>query len=248
MQYQAAPGPAPAAPPSAPWTVRDMLKAIGLVVLGTLAVSVPAAVVAASLAGGADIEKDPGALTAVLAASLFLELFLLATAVHFSVGKYHLPMARLGLRVPERAGWWLPGALVMGGLGIVYTYFTVLSAFGVEPNADIPEEAFHSAAPLVVLAVLSLVFAPLMEEIFFRGFIFGGLRGRWGTAGAALGSGFLFALAHIGNPGTLYIIPPIGLVGALFALGYAYSGSVYPTMAAHFLFNLVSFSVGLATA
>ncbi len=225
-----------------------MLKAIGLVILGTLAASVPAALVAAALADGADIDKDPEALTAVLAASLFLELFLLATAVHFSVRKYGLPLSRLGLRMPERAGWWLPFALVMGGLGIVYVYFTILAGFGVEPDADIPEEAFHNLAPAAVLAVLSLVFAPLMEEVFFRGFIFGGLRGRWGAVGAALGSGFLFALAHIGNPGTLYIIPPIGLVGALFALGYAYSGSIYPTMAAHFLFNLVSFSVGLATS
>jgi hypothetical protein len=249
MQYQAALEPAEGCPEAAPWTIRDMLTSIGIVIVGMLAALVPSAVLAAALAEDTnDIESDPEALTVVLSVSFILELLLLGTAVHFSVRKYGAPWRALGLRWPDRAGWWLPGALVMAGLGIVYVYFATLSAFGVEPEADIPEEAFDNLGPLIVLAVLSLAFAPLMEEVFFRGFIFGGLRARWGVRWAALGSGFLFALAHIGNPGTFYILPPITLVGALFAWGYVYSGSIMPPVAAHFLFNLFSFSVGLAQA
>jgi len=234
--------------PDIPWTPADMAKAIGIVVLGMLVVAVPTALLASALAGTRDINKDPEALTVVLGASFFLEVFLLGTAVYFSVIKYGLPWSVLGLRAPSQGGWWLPPALVVAGLFVIYGYFAVLGAFGVHPSADLPEEAFQNVAPAATLAVLSLIFAPIMEEIFFRGFIFGGLRRRWGTLGAALGSGALFAVAHIGNPGTVYVLPPIGLVGALFALGYAYSGSLLPVMAAHCLFNLFSFTVGLASS
>lgn len=222
-----------------------MAKATGIVVLGMLLVAVPTALLASFLADGGDINKDPEALTVVLGASFFLEVFLLGTAAYFSVVKYGLPWGVLGLRAPARGGWWLPPVLFVGALSVIGGYFTVLGAFGVHPKTDLPEEAFNNVAPAVTVAVLSLLFAPVMEEIFFRGFIFGGLRRRWGTMGAALGSGLLFALAHIGNPGTIYLLVPVGLVGALFAWGYAYSGSLLPVMAAHFLFNLFSFVLGL---
>ncbi len=225
-----------------------MAMAIGLVVLATLAVSIPTAVIAAVIAGDLELEKDPTALTIVLGASIFLEVFLLSFAYLFSVRKYGAPWSALGLRTPGRGGYWLPGALVMSGLILVYAYFAVLAALGIEPDTDLPEETFDNAGPIVVVAVLSLIFAPVMEEIFFRGFIAGGLRGRWGTLWAALASGLLFASAHIGNPGNFYIIPPITLVGAIFAWGYFYSGSLIAPMIAHFLFNLLSFLVGLATS
>lgn len=240
--------PPPAAAGRTPWGIRDMLKAIGLILVGIVIVSVPAAIIAAAIAGSANVEDNPTALAIVLGTSVFLELFLLAAAFLFSVRKYEVSWRDLGLRVPSRGSFWLSPALVMGSLGLMYVYFGVLAAFGVEPDTDVPKQAFQNLGPLVVLGVVSLGFAPVMEELFFRGFVFGGLRGRWGTAFAALGSGVLFGVAHAGNPGTLYIIPPIALVGALFAWGYWYSGSIFTTMAAHFLFNLFSFSVGLATS
>ncbi len=231
-----------------PWRLGDMAKAIGLVIGGTLVMSVPTVVIADAIAGGGDVEDSPTALSLVLGSSLFLEVFLLAGALLFSVRKYGVPWSALGLRRPRRGGPFLPLVLVIGGLAIVYAYFGALAAAGVEPDTDLPGQAFHNAGPIAILAVLSLGFAPVMEEIFFRGFIFGGLRGRWGTVPAALAAGFLFGLAHLGNPGTIYVLVPIGLVGAMFALGYAYSGSLLPSMMAHFLFNLVSFSIGLATS
>ena len=232
----------------APWGIVDILKAIGLVIGGTLAVTVPAALIADAVAGSAELEKDPAALSIVLAASLGLELLLLFTALHFSVRKYRLPLRALGLRRPERGGWLFPIGLMITGFAIVFGYFGVLALFGVKPDTDVPEEAFHHLVPASILGVLALGFAPLMEETFFRGFVFGGLRGRWGMLPAALASGLLFGLAHVGNPGSLYLIIPIGLVGALFAWGYAYSGSLFAPIAAHFLFNLASFGVGFATS
>jgi membrane protease YdiL (CAAX protease family) len=115
----------------------------------------------------------------------------------------------------------------------MYIYFGILSAFGVSPDTDLPEGVFVNAGPFIVLFVLSVFVAPPVEEIFFRGFVFGGLRGRWGVLPAALASGALFGLAHVGNPGTIYLLPPVAAVGVIFAFGYVYTGSIIPTIIAH---------------
>lgn len=233
--------------PRVPWGLADMGKAIGLVILGVIAISVPAAFVASLVAGDADIDQDPDALAVVLGASLVLEAVILLSAALFSLRKYRVSWAALGLRRPRRGGLWFSIVLVLAGLTVVYTYFALLSLAGAEPGSAVPDEAFDNLAPVILLAVLSLVFAPFMEEVFFRGFIFAGLRGRWGTLWAALASGILFGLAHLGGPSTAYSAVPIAAVGAVFALGYAYTGSLLATIGAHFLFNLVSFVVGLST-
>lgn len=236
----------------APWGYGDMLKAIGLIILGTLIFSIPAAIVAAIIADGGSLEEDPTALTIVLGAGIFLELLMLGAAVQFSVRKYGVGWRNLGVRSPIRNGFWattgLAIAIVVASFAATVAYFSALGTVGISPDTDLPEETYQSAGPIIIIAVLSLVLAPLIEEVFFRGFIFGGLRSRWGTGGAALGSGVLFAIAHIGNPGTLYLIPPIALVGVIFAFGYAHSGSLAATVVAHFLFNLVSFVGGLSTS
>ena len=103
---------------------------------------------------------------------------------------------------------------VITSLAVMYVYFGLLSAAGVEPDTDLPDGVFDNAGPFLVLFFISVFVAPPVEEIFFRGFIFGGLRGRWGPLLAAVASGALFGLAHVGNPGTLYLLPPIGAAWA----------------------------------
>jgi membrane protease YdiL (CAAX protease family) len=235
---------------SVPWNMGDIGKAIGIVIVVLIATSIPVAIVATEIAGSEDIERDPTALTIALGASVFLELALLLTALHFTVRKYGASIAALGLRAPERGGFWLSlglgFGLVMAGLGLNLAYFGALSLAGIEPDTALPEEVFQDPGPLITIGVLSLLFAPFMEEVFFRGFVFGGLRPRWGVLWAAVASGMLFAVAHIGNPGTIYLIPPVAAIGAIFAWGYAYTGSLMASFFAHFLFNLVAFGAGIA--
>jgi len=244
--YTVAPEAPPAEPSRAPWGFADMAKAVGLVIALTVLISIPSAVIAEVVAGDRDNEDHPTALTIVLALSIVLEGLMLWTAYRFAVHKYGLTLRSLGLTKPSRAGWWLPFALMIGALAVMYVYFAVLSAFNVEPDTNLPEGVFDNAGPFIVLFILSVFVAPPVEEIFFRGFIFGGLRGRWGVLIAAFASGALFGLAHAGNPGTLYLLPPVATVGALFAFGYVYTGSIIPSIVAHFLFNLLQVTLGLA--
>jgi membrane protease YdiL (CAAX protease family) len=219
-----------------------MAMAIGIVLGATILVAAPFAAVAVVIAGGADLGDDDNATAVLLGASLLGEVFLLLAVALFTVGKYRVSWATLGFRLPRRGGWWLPLALLAGTLALIWAYFAVLTAFGVEPGSNIPEDAFDSVPLVVLVGVLSLGFAPFMEETFFRGFLFGGLRGRWGIFWAALGTGFLFALAHL-DP---LVFIPFTAVGMLFAWGYVYSGSLLASMIAHLLFNAISFGLAVS--
>lgn len=223
------------------WGVADMAKAIGVMLLATVVILVPAVAVAAVVAGGGRLSEDNDALTVVLSANLILEVALGACAVRFSVRKYGLSWADLGLRLPRRGGLWLPVVLCFGALTAVTLYFAVLAILGAEPEGNIPESAFDTPLLAALVGVLSLALAPFVEELFFRGFIFGGLRGRWGLLAAALASGLLFSLAH-GSP---MVFVPFTAVGVIFAWGYAYSGSLFASVAAHFLFNGISFILAI---
>jgi len=219
-----------------------MAMAIGIIIGATVLIVVPAAVIAAVIAGSADLDGNDTAMGVLLGANLLLEVFLLIAVALFTVGKYKVSWAALGLRLPQRGSWWLPLALLGGALAVVWIYFAILTALGAEPQGNLPEDFFDSVPLVALVGVLSLGLAPFMEEVFFRGFLFGGLRGRWGVFWAALGTGFLFSLAHI-DP-MLYI--PFTAVGMIFAWGYVYSGSLAASMIAHLSFNSISFGLAVS--
>ena len=76
----------------------------------------------------------------------------------------------------------------------------------------------------------SLVFAPVFEELIFRGLLYGTLRVRLAWPLAALGSALVFALAHgYGVAGFVSVF----LSGLLWAWSYERTGSLLPAMAAH---------------
>jgi membrane protease YdiL (CAAX protease family) len=224
-----------------PWGYADMAMAIGTVIGGTILVGAPFAVVAIALAGGTQ-GNDDLATAILLSASVLGEVFLLLAVALFTVGKYKVPWAALGLRLPRKGTWWVPLALLFGAMVVVWTYFAVLAVLGAQPSSNIPSDAFDNVPLVVLVGVLSLGLAPFMEEMFFRGFLFGGLRGRWGVFWSALGTGLLFSLAHM-DP---LVFIPFTAVGMLFAWGYFYSGSLLASMIAHLLFNAISFSLAVS--
>jgi membrane protease YdiL (CAAX protease family) len=164
----------------------------------------------------------------------------------FTVGKYKLRWSELGFRPPRRGGYWFPAPLFFAAFAILLVNAGIASAAGMDAEGNVSDELFDSALLVVLLGILSLGLAPIMEETFFRGFLFGGLRGRWGLLGAAFASGLLFALAHFTGLSSLPLLPAIGIIGMLFAWAYYYTGSLFAPIGAHFLFNLVAFIFGVS--
>ncbi|MCH8191076.1 MAG: CPBP family intramembrane metalloprotease [Chloroflexi bacterium] len=85
--------------------------------------------------------------------------------------------------------------------------------------------------------------APLAEETFFRGFVFAGLRSRFGFKGAAIAASGLFAVAHI-QPITFV---PIFMIGFVLAWIYAGTGSLGAAILVHAAYNGIIMALVLAT-
>ncbi len=88
----------------------------------------------------------------------------------------------------------------------------------------------------IVLSSFILIEAPLLEELLFRGVLFGGLTKIMPVWGAMLLSGFLFAFIHV-NAVTFI---PLWFLGVAFAWLYVRTGTLLAPMAVHFTFNAVN--------
>jgi membrane protease YdiL (CAAX protease family) len=113
---------------------------------------------------------------------------------------------------------------------------------GEAPRSENPILGLFLDAPawkFVLLGLLVVVVGPVFEEIIFRGWLFGGLRNRWGDRLAAVVSAALFALIHGDAPG----LPALFCLGLIFAGVYRRSGSLYASILVHGLWNATTFSL-----
>lgn len=85
----------------------------------------------------------------------------------------------------------------------------------------------------IVVFILGALVAPLVEEVFFRGVLYGALRGWMRVWGAAAFSAAIFAFGH---PLPEYFLP-IFVLGVAFALVRERTGSLLPSMIAHSIHN-----------
>ena len=94
--------------------------------------------------------------------------------------------------------------------------------------------AAHGPA-FVLLAVLLVVAAPFIEELFFRGLLLRALARRFGTRWAVAGSSLAFAVAHFEG----IQFPALLVVGVVFGVLAVRYGRLGPGMWAHGAFNAV---------
>ncbi|MEM7033290.1 MAG: type II CAAX endopeptidase family protein [Chloroflexota bacterium] len=165
------------------------------------------------------------------------ELILLIPVWFLTLYRYRASLADLGLRP------FFPVAIGIGCLLMVLSfafnllYASLLSQFGQRMQQDlVPIFAELSSPWLFFLG--GAVIAPVVEEIFFRGFVFAGLRPRYGWKMAAVISAGLFAVLHF----TLNAIIPIFILGVIFSYLYETSGSIWPGIIMHTLTN--TFALG----
>jgi membrane protease YdiL (CAAX protease family) len=137
--------------------------------------------------------------------------------------------------------------LFLGGVVLMLVLFAVRGAiFGPEaaPPSNPMFDLLGGASPLVLVLFLMLatMWAPLCEELVFRGALYRHLRGYLPAVAAALVVGLLFGFMH--NYGPL-MTPPLIALGFSFALLREWRGSLIAPMTAHFLHNSVSLTLAI---
>ncbi len=143
--------------------------------------------------------------------------------------------------------------LVAGG--IIYFILTLIAqAFGGEQTSPshpaVEMLGGASVVEVLLLFVLASVMAPIVEEIAFRGFLYGHLRGavapraRFVSAAiAAIVSSVIFAAIH---PQGLMFIPALGGLAVGFCLYREVRGSLIAPMVAHGINNAFTLALGLS--
>jgi uncharacterized protein len=227
--------PPPPAAPAPGWGPKRVIG--GLAAL--LALVLVEAVVVSAIDGG-----DSDSLG--LAASLTLQASLAATmvAVAFAVARpgsgWALP-AELGLHRPLHPAIKASVIAYFAYLGCAIVIAAVLQP----EQEDVTRElgADEGVLGSVVAGVLIVCLAPVSEEIFFRGFMFNGLRRGASFAVAALVSAGIWGVFHYTGPETWGVVLQLTAFGVVLAWLYERTGSLYPTIAVHGFNNAVAFAI-----
>jgi len=143
-----------------------------------------------------------------------------------------LPMGRdappaLALR---KAGW---RYAVFGALGTLVLSVTV-SWIGPEPEGmkQVMELA-QDRGKLLPSIFAFAVMAPVVEELIFRGLLYGWIESRWGSKVALVVSSLAFAAAHF-EPAHILLVLPLGF---LFGWLRRRTNSLMPSMVSHIVNN-----------
>jgi membrane protease YdiL (CAAX protease family) len=205
--------------PSLPWSLMDTWIGLGLLVMILVAFAVVALVFR-------PLRVDE-AFIVVFTELIFIFPVLIVLAVRRA--DYKL----LGFRRFNT------GVLEIGfGLVVASYFITILNnsiflKLGISTQADEIVRLLHILSSPYSFIFTAVILAPIVEETFFRGFLFGGFRQRYGYQKAALLSSAIFAAAHFQWAALI----PTFMLGYIFTYLYRKSNSILPGMLMHFAVN-----------
>lgn len=175
--------------------------------------------------------------TAALDAAALAAIFYFALAA----GKHN--MSSLGLTAKNFLLNVKYGIAAYIGLAPVFLIVTISAAvifkvlnIPVEPQEVVEILKREKDLPsLIYMCLFTSLLGPVMEEIFFRGFVYGAVRKRMGILGGILASAAFFACVHA----NLASFAPILCLGILLAYIYEKTGSLVSSITAHVMHNSI---------
>jgi membrane protease YdiL (CAAX protease family) len=183
-------------------------------------------------------------------ALLFLTHVMLAAALVLFV---FVPRALPGVELWPRAN---AGRLFLLGIGLgvatsiaaalvgALVTVIIIALTGEPPDEQLAVEFVSRVHPLVAVLAVVIV-APIVEELFFRGFVFNAWLREYGMRRAVIGSALLFTVIHVSDPtlAGLLALTPILLVAFVLSYVYARTRSLLTVVALHATFNAISTAI-----
>jgi membrane protease YdiL (CAAX protease family) len=135
------------------------------------------------------------------------------------------------------------GLVWSAGFGIVAFFaFVVLYVAGVNALILMQARLPTRLGQIILFFFIGGMLAPIAEEIFFRGILYGFFR-RWGVLLAVALSTLLFVVAHPMSHQGVFISQVVG--GIVFAVAYEVEGSLLVPITIHVLGNMAIFTLSL---
>ena len=216
----------------APWGPREALLGVGLVAGGSVAM----AAILALAAFGSEKRLSGALVPAVIAAP---HLLMITGAWYLGIKRYRVPWSTLGFRFPAgRTAFLLTWPALLGSIGFSGVYVAVMTALGLDSllptgiDVDILGEGIRRLVTIVMIGLAG----PLIEELFFRGFLLTALAGPLGKLRATAVTSAIFAAGHV----DLGVMVPFFVSGMLLSWLFLRTRSIWPPFLAHATQNLLA--------
>ncbi|MGI9021217.1 MAG: CPBP family intramembrane glutamic endopeptidase [Solirubrobacterales bacterium] len=228
---QPAPRPAAGNLPASGWGPVQALTGLALLLAVTL---VQVGVISA-------FDSDLESLGARLAVQAGLAISLVAVAFAMAPPGTIADPTTLGMRRPV-----VPALRPSFLAYLTYVGCAILIALAIQPEQeDVTDQLGYGENALadVIVGMLVIGVAPFTEEVFFRGFMFAGLRHRLPFIAAAGISAGIWGLFHYTGAGTLGVVLQLAAFGVILSWLYERTGSIWPPVAVHVLNNALAFAI-----
>ncbi len=142
----------------------------------------------------------------------------------------------LEFKTPAGKQW----LMVLGAFIVLFIVGNFIDKVYTDPQAlKLMTEAYLSAGWTPLFWIATVVFAPIFEESFFRGFLFVGLRdSKAGPVWAVIITSVTFAIVHVQY--NWEGIAVILFIGGIFGIVRLFSKSLWTTIVLHAAWNLLS--------
>ena len=188
-----------------------------------------------------DLKGDGALLAAQAMFDGLLLLVALGVASDWKFKPLGRPLRLLGLRPFRLSAIWI----MLATLVAYYIAAGLFASLVLKPDQEDIGGELGVGNPSVVIAVAAVLMivllAPIAEELFFRGFLFAGLRTRWSLWPAAITSGLIFGSVHA--PTGITTVVPLAVLGFALCWLYDRTGSLWPCVIAHMINNGLALAV-----
>lgn len=199
-----------------------------------------AAIIPIELVMKAVIPKNQYLPIVILGAARLFETSLMIM-IFFVWGK---GMSSVGLAPSKMIHGLKKGLIWSACFGIITSLvFAVLYAVGQNPLTLIETRLPSNHSEIILFFLIGGFIAPITEEIFFRGILYGFFR-RWGVLVALILSTLLFMLVH--PIGSRIPLPQV-VGGIVFAVSYEMTRSLLTPITIHILGNTAIFTLSMLT-
>ena len=210
-----------------PWRIADVVFVYVLIIaMSILAVGL-------LLISGIDTTNGifPGILQLILSATMLLSIYLIVSK------KYKISfLDAFGISSGR-----MPRSVVQGiGVAFLLVISTTLVSYGFSLFNHAPEHNPYSNMPqekLRIISLLAIFVAPVVEEIFFRGFMQPALIKSIGTYAGIFATALIFGLSHAQYLDYNVALVAVTVIGLVLGTTRYYTGSVMPGIVAHLLNN-----------